>query len=66
MTIYYRKDDYAFFLQPVDPGQVPGYSDAVKNPMDLGTMTEKVEKGRYRALEQFKVTAYVLIAYNNH
>ena len=50
-----RKDDYAFFLQPVDTTQVPNYADIVKNPMDFGTMTEKVEKGKYRSLEQFKV-----------
>ncbi|KAH8111567.1 hypothetical protein DFH11DRAFT_1512762 [Phellopilus nigrolimitatus] len=49
-----RKDDYAFFLQPVDQSKVTGYSDVVKHPMDFGTMTEKVEKGRYRSLEQFK------------
>ncbi|EJC99522.1 uncharacterized protein FOMMEDRAFT_128149 [Fomitiporia mediterranea MF3/22] len=49
-----RKDDYAFFLSPVDPVQVAGYTDVVKSPMDFGTMTEKIEQGRYRSLEQFK------------
>ncbi|KAI5120998.1 hypothetical protein M0805_000459 [Coniferiporia weirii] len=49
-----RKDDYAFFLQPVDQSQVQGYSDIVRTPMDFGTMLEKVERGRYRSLEQFK------------
>ena len=39
----------------MDASQVPGYTDVVKNPMDLGTMTEKVESGKYRSLEQFKV-----------
>ncbi|KAI0354547.1 hypothetical protein OH77DRAFT_1426157 [Trametes cingulata] len=48
-----KKDDYAFFLQPVDPQQVPGYSDVISRPMDLGTMTTKVEKGKYRSLEEF-------------
>ncbi|PIL34622.1 hypothetical protein GSI_03401 [Ganoderma sinense ZZ0214-1] len=48
-----KKDDYAFFLQPVDLAQVPGYSDVISRPMDLGTMTVKVEKGRYRSLEEF-------------
>jgi len=50
-----RKDDYAFFLQPVDPKQVPGYSDAIQQPMDLGTMTTKVARGKYRSLEDFAV-----------
>ncbi|KAJ7653368.1 hypothetical protein B0H17DRAFT_1268260 [Mycena rosella] len=36
-----KKDDYAFFLKPVNLAQVPGYSDLVKRPMDLGTMTTK-------------------------
>ncbi|KAJ7101407.1 hypothetical protein B0H15DRAFT_927204 [Mycena belliarum] len=48
-----KKDDYAFFLKPVNPTQVPGYADLVKRPMDLGTMTTKVQRGRYRSLEDF-------------
>ncbi|KAI1793692.1 hypothetical protein LXA43DRAFT_1000031 [Ganoderma leucocontextum] len=48
-----KKDDYAFFLQPVDPAQISGYNDVISRPMDLGTMTTKVEKGRYRSLEEF-------------
>ncbi|KIM44007.1 hypothetical protein M413DRAFT_443069 [Hebeloma cylindrosporum] len=48
-----KKDDYAFFLRPVDVANVPGYSDVVKRPMDLGTMSDKVNKGKYRSLEDF-------------
>ncbi|CCL98021.1 uncharacterized protein FIBRA_00014 [Fibroporia radiculosa] len=48
-----KKDDYAFFLHPVDTSQVAGYTDVVKRPMDLGTMTTKVERGKYRSLEEF-------------
>ncbi|KAJ7226749.1 hypothetical protein GGX14DRAFT_347386 [Mycena pura] len=48
-----KKDDYAFFLKPVNTAKVPGYTDAVKRPMDLGTMTIKVQRGRYRSLEEF-------------
>ncbi|KZT66277.1 hypothetical protein DAEQUDRAFT_695784 [Daedalea quercina L-15889] len=48
-----KKDDYAFFLKPVDASQVTGYADVIKHPMDLGTMTTKVERGRYRSLEEF-------------
>lgn len=51
-----RKDDYAFFLHPVDLAQVPGYSDVVSRPMDLGTMSTKVDKGKYRSLEEFAVS----------
>ncbi|KAF8900844.1 hypothetical protein CPB84DRAFT_1847085 [Gymnopilus junonius] len=48
-----KKDDYAFFLRPVDAVNVPGYSDIVKRPMDLGTMSVKVSRGKYRSLEEF-------------
>ena len=53
LTRLRRKDDYAFFLQPVDPKLVPGYSDVVQQPMDFGTMTTKVARGKYRSLEDF-------------
>ncbi|KZT01114.1 uncharacterized protein LAESUDRAFT_707961 [Laetiporus sulphureus 93-53] len=48
-----KKDDYAFFLQPVDVSQVPGYMDVIQRPMDLGTMSHKIQRGRYRSLEEF-------------
>ncbi|KAF8151531.1 hypothetical protein B0H34DRAFT_132874 [Crassisporium funariophilum] len=48
-----KKDDYAFFLHPVIPEKVVGYSDIVKRPMDFGTMTDKVNRGKYRSLEDF-------------
>ena len=60
LTFPHRKDDYAFFLAPVDTTQIPNYTDIVKNPMDFGTMSDKVDKGRYRSLDQFKVRCEVL------
>jgi hypothetical protein len=51
-----RKDDYAFFISPVDPTRVPGYADVIKHPMDFGTMSTKVAKGKYRSLEEFTVS----------
>ncbi|KZT30051.1 Bromodomain-domain-containing protein [Neolentinus lepideus HHB14362 ss-1] len=48
-----KKDDYAFFLQPVNVSQVPGYTDIVKQPMDFGTMTKNIRHGKYRSLDQF-------------
>ena len=50
-----RKDEYAIFLEPVNTALVPGYTDVIKHPMDFGTMTTKVERGRYRSLEEFAV-----------
>jgi Bromodomain len=50
-----RKDDYAFFLEPVNPEKVPGYMDVIKKPMDFGTMSEKVAKSKYKTLDEFSV-----------
>ncbi|EDR02465.1 uncharacterized protein LACBIDRAFT_149883, partial [Laccaria bicolor S238N-H82] len=41
------------FLKPVDVANVPGYADLVKHPMDFGTMTDKVNRAKYRSLEDF-------------
>jgi hypothetical protein len=50
-----RKDDYAFFLAPVNLEKVPGYMDLIKQPMDFGTMADKVYKSKYRSLDEFAV-----------
>lgn len=65
-TKSYRKDDYAFFLTPVDASAVPGYAEAVKRPMDFGTMTTKVSKGKYRSLEEFAVSINLKIFRSLH
>lgn len=57
----HRKDDYGFFLVPVDVKQVPGYSDVVQTPMDFGTISNKVAKGRYASLDAFMVTSILLL-----
>ena len=49
-----RKDDYAFFLSPVDLEQVPGYTDVVKSPMDFGTISRKLLEGQYETMEDFR------------
>jgi bromodomain-containing protein 7 len=53
-----RKDDYAFFLKPVDTEKVPGYLDVIPQPMDFGKMTEKVAKSKYRSLDEFAVRTH--------
>jgi len=37
------------FMEPVDPVAlgIPTYPDVIKNPMDISTMTEKLENGAY-------------------
>ena len=57
----HRKDDYAFFLRPVHPANVPGYTDVIKYPMDFGTMTNKVNRGRYRSLDEFTVSVALIL-----
>lgn len=44
------------FAEPVDPvrDEAPGYFDLVKNPMDLRTIREKLDKGEYSGVEQWK------------
>ena len=39
----------------MDLAAVPNYTDVISRPMDLGTMTTKVERGKYRSLEEFAV-----------
>lgn len=34
-------------MQRVKRSEAPGYYDVVKNPMDLGTMHKKLQKGAY-------------------
>ncbi|KAI0652328.1 hypothetical protein C8Q79DRAFT_937038 [Trametes meyenii] len=40
----------ALFLQPVDPvrDRAPNYFDVIKSPMDLSTMSAKLESGQYK------------------
>jgi hypothetical protein len=43
------------FNCPVDPVELglPDYFDIIKNPMDLGTINKKLEKGEYTSVEGF-------------
>ncbi|KAH3745339.1 sister chromatid cohesion protein PDS5 [Pelomyxa schiedti] len=43
------------FNKPVDPERdcAPGYFDLIKNPMDLGTIKDRVDKNFYDTKEQF-------------
>ncbi|KAJ3007899.1 UNVERIFIED_CONTAM: hypothetical protein HDU68_003303, partial [Siphonaria sp. JEL0065] len=42
------------FLEPVDPAILPDYYMRIKNPIDLGTMTDKLRRGEYQTLEAFE------------
>ena len=37
-----------WFDRPVDEYYIPGYYSKIKNPMDLGTMKNKLDTGKYK------------------
>ncbi|XP_048421277.1 peregrin isoform X2 [Pyrus x bretschneideri] len=58
----YRKDSYNMFAKPVNPQEVKGYNDIIKEPMDFGTISEKLSAGSYRTLEEFQHDVYLVSA----
>jgi bromodomain-containing factor 1 len=50
------KQSASIFLEPVDPIKlnIPEYLIVIKKPMDLRTMRTKVNKRRYKSIEDFK------------
>ncbi|KAK4533848.1 hypothetical protein CCYA_CCYA19G4730 [Cyanidiococcus yangmingshanensis] len=47
-----QHDRYGFFSAPVDREEAPDYDEIIRQPMDLGTMQQKLESGAYRRLNQ--------------
>lgn len=54
-----------WFMEPVDPValNIPTYHSIVKQPMDLGTMNDKLQRGEYETAKDFK-TDFNLIVKN--
>lgn len=48
------KDSMEIFLEPVDVNEVPDYDAVIKNPIDLGTMREKLKNGQYDSLDDLE------------
>lgn len=48
------KDANEIFIEPVDVIEVPDYANVIKNPMDLGTMHEKVRGGLYDSIDSLE------------
>lgn len=46
---------FAIFVDPVDQEDAPDYYSIIKNPMDLSTMYEKVNKYEYNCAADFLV-----------
>ena len=61
LLIYYREDKKEIFKYPVTPEIAPGYSDVVKQPMDLTTMRRKLDEGVYQEAEPFWVKHYFFV-----
>jgi E1A/CREB-binding protein len=48
------------FISPVDPVTlgIPNYFDIIKQPMDLGTIKEKLIRGDYHSIEAFQADVF--------
>lgn len=48
------KDQLEIFLEPVDVSEVPDYAAVIKNPIDLGTMRDKLKSGLYETIDDLE------------
>lgn len=55
------KDQLGIFLDPVDVTEVPDYPNVIKQPMDLGTMREKLREGQYESLDDLEADFTLMI-----
>lgn len=56
------RDIGEIFIEPVDQNEVPDYGDIVKQPMDLQTMTEKINNFEYDSIEALEVDFNLMIS----
>ncbi|KAI8374745.1 uncharacterized protein BYT42DRAFT_547734 [Radiomyces spectabilis] len=56
-----RKDQYGFFLEPVDTRIVTDYLDVIKHPMDFSTMRKKLERDEYKHLDDFRADFLLVV-----
>lgn len=63
-----RKPKYTactiFFMEPVDPValNIPNYGKVIKKPMDLGTISQKLETGEYDRAKEFEADIRLIVA----
>nr|TKR71169.1 PH-interacting protein-like [Populus alba] len=60
LDILQRRDTQEIFAQPVDPDEVVGYYDIIKEPMDFGTIRAKLQEGMYTSLDQFQRDVFLI------
>ncbi|XP_043809404.1 uncharacterized protein LOC110606964 isoform X3 [Manihot esculenta] len=53
-------ETHEIFAQPVDPQEVVGYGNIIREPMDFGTMRAKLQEGMYKSLEQFEHDVFLI------
>ena len=46
-------DNIEWFLEPIRVKDVPDYYDVIKNPMDLRTIRQNINRGLYSSREEF-------------
>ncbi|KNE59900.1 hypothetical protein AMAG_05348 [Allomyces macrogynus ATCC 38327] len=56
-----RRDQYGFFAAPVDVRDVPEYLLVITDPMDFGTMAQKIKNQVYRSFDQFQADFWKVI-----
>ncbi len=49
-----KRDTHNFFALPVEDKFAPGYSQIIKQPMDLSTIRSKLDAGQYTKLDFFR------------
>ena len=54
-----RRDPDGVFNEPVTDDIAPGYTSIIKQPMDLQTMSGKIEGNEYPSVKEFKVSIVV-------
>src|SRR5699024_9973860 len=57
-----EKDTNKFFCEPVSIEHVPDYLSYIQEPMDLGTMRQKVEQCQYRSFDAFQRDLELIIS----
>ncbi|OZJ04663.1 hypothetical protein BZG36_02878 [Bifiguratus adelaidae] len=65
LDMFIKKDAYGFFWHPVDTNIVTDYLQVIKQPMDFGTMRQKLHskdpQSRYTSMDEFKADFELVI-----
>ncbi|CAN86573.1 Bromo domain-containing protein [Caenorhabditis elegans] len=57
-----EKDPEQYFAFPVTPSMAPDYRDIIKTPMDLQTIRENIEDGKYASLPAMKEDCELIVS----